>query len=84
MLNAPLRECEGGSALHYAAQNGLLAAVHMLNVAGIELDMLDKEQNSPLLLAILALKNNVVRYLIKVGANITLKVRKLFQSKNIT
>lgn len=74
MLNAPLKEYEGGNVLHYAAQNGLLAAVHMLNVAGVELDMQDNEQNSPLLLAILAHKNHVVGYLVKVGANIALKV----------
>lgn len=61
--------------LHYAAANGMLSATHMLAIAGAELNLLDSEQNSPLVSAILAFKNEVVKYLIKAGASITLKVR---------
>lgn len=65
---------DGITVLHYASREGLLAIVHMLLVAGAEHDVLDKEQNTPLMLAIQAFKNTVVKYLIKSGASITLKV----------
>ncbi|GLV41275.1 G9a [Carabus blaptoides fortunei] len=64
---------DGITVLHYASREGLLAIVHMLLVAGAEHDVLDKEQNTPLMLAIQAFKNTVVKYLIKSGASITLK-----------
>lgn len=74
-LNTPLSACDGGTVLHCAAKSGLVPAVHMLRVAGAEVDGLDKEQNTPLTVAILSSKNDVVKYLIKAGANLTLKVR---------
>lgn len=72
----------GGTLLHYATTNGMLATSHMLVVAGAELDSLDKEQNSPLVSAICAFKNDVVRYLIKAGASITLKVPDFFYNRS--
>ncbi|KAF2905274.1 hypothetical protein ILUMI_00894 [Ignelater luminosus] len=72
-LNTPLEDFDGGTVLHYAALNGMLSIIHMLVVAGAELDVLDKEQNTALVCAILAFKNNIVKYLIKAGASITLK-----------
>lgn len=52
----------------------MLSVIHMLVMAGAELDVLDKDQNTALVCAILAFKNNIVKYLIKAGASITLKV----------
>lgn len=59
--------------LHYSAQNGFLTAVHLLVTAGVDLDALDNTQNTPLMLAIANLKNDVVKYLISVGASFTFK-----------
>lgn len=61
--------------MHFAARIGSLLPVHMLRVAGSEIDILDKERNTPLTLAITSFKNEVTRYLIKAGANLTLKVK---------
>ncbi|KAF5280661.1 hypothetical protein FQA39_LY05309 [Lamprigera yunnana] len=74
-LNSPLEEFQGGTVLHYAAENNILTAVHLLVMAGAEVDVLNKEQNTPIVCAILAFKNNIVKYLIKAGASINLKVR---------
>lgn len=70
-----LPDYDNGTILHYAAKAGLLPAVHMLRAAGAEVDSLDKERNTPLTTAILAFKNDIVKYLIKAGASFTLKVR---------
>lgn len=63
-----------GSALHAAAAGGYLILVHVLTQAGSQLDQLDKEQNSPLILAIENGHHDIVKYLVKAGANITFKV----------
>lgn len=66
---------EGGTVLHFASKHGLPSILHMLVLAGAELNVYDKEQNTPLSCAILAFKNDAVKYLIKAGSSITLKVR---------
>lgn len=73
-LSEELPNTDGYTLLHYASHEGLLAIAHMLIIAGSELNILDKDQNTPLMLAILAFKNTIVKYLIKSGANITIKV----------
>lgn len=75
-MNDVLFDYDNGSVMHFAAKIGLLPAVHILKVAGAEIDTLDKERNSPLILAITSFKNEVVRYLVKAGASLTLKVTK--------
>lgn len=67
-------ESNGYTVFHYAVKNGMLLVVHILVLAGIDLDVFDYEQNTPLMLAILSEENDIVRYLIKVGSNISLKV----------
>ncbi|KAI4459833.1 g9a isoform b [Holotrichia oblita] len=64
---------ENVNVIHYCAKHGHLPAMHMLLVAGIELDLLDKDQNTPLMVAVLSFKNDIVKYLIKAGANISFK-----------
>jgi euchromatic histone-lysine N-methyltransferase len=72
-VNCKIPECNDGTVLHYAAQRGLVPVVHMLLVAGAQPDALDKDQNTPLMAAIVSSHNDVVRYLIKTGASIDLK-----------
>ncbi|KAF5275890.1 hypothetical protein FQR65_LT04129 [Abscondita terminalis] len=72
-LNSIFDECHGGSVLHYAAENDMLTIVHLLVMGGAEVNVLNKEQNTPIVCAILAYKNNIVKYLIKAGASIDLK-----------
>lgn len=73
-LREVVSNTEGFSLLHSASQEGLLPIVHALIISGCELDVLDKDQNSPLMVAIQSFKNNVVKYLIKSGASTDLKV----------
>lgn len=70
-------ESTGFSVLHYAVKRNLQAIVHMLIMAGMDVDMFDYEQNTPLMIAIHSFHNDLVKYLIKVGAHISLKVRKM-------
>lgn len=73
-LTTIIDDTNGFTILHYAVKNGLLNVVHMLVMAGIDVDVYDYEQNTPLMVAILAHVNHVVKYLIKIGSSITLKV----------
>lgn len=67
--------------IHYCAKNGYLPAVHMLLTISTDLDLLDKDQYTPLMVAVLAFKNDVVKYLIKAGVSISFKVRISFKLK---
>lgn len=73
-INATLSDYDNGTIMHFAARIGVLSAIHLLRVAGAEMDTLDKERNTPLTLAITSFKNEVAKYLIKAGASLTLKV----------
>lgn len=64
--NQKFTECEGGSPLHVAAIEGHVLTSHILVQAGSELDNLDDEQNTPLMLACIHGQAEVVRYLLKV------------------
>lgn len=70
----PIANSDGMTVLHLASQHGNLAIVHILLLAGMEQDLFDKEQNTPLMLAILSFQNDVAKYLIKCGADVSLKV----------
>lgn len=63
-----------GSALHAASAGGHFSEVHILTQAGAQLDLLDKEQNTSLMLAVTNGHNDVVKYLVKAGANVSFKV----------
>lgn len=62
------------TALHIASADGNLAAVHILLQSGAQIDLMDQDQNTPLILATQNGHNDIVEYLIKAGASITLKV----------
>ncbi|KAK5649751.1 hypothetical protein RI129_000780 [Pyrocoelia pectoralis] len=72
-LSTTFEEFQNGTALHYAAEIGNLTAVHLLVMAGADLDVFNKEQHTPIVCAILAFKDNIVKYLIKAGASLDLK-----------
>ena len=56
-----------------AAQEGHVLISHVLVQAGGELDAIDDEQNTPLMLACIKGKANIVRYLLQAGADLTLR-----------
>ncbi|XP_073987108.1 histone-lysine N-methyltransferase G9a isoform X1 [Rhodnius prolixus] len=62
---------DGGAtcALHAASAGGHLIIVHLLISAGAHKEVLDKSQYTPLMLAILNNHNEIVKYLIKAGAD---------------
>ena len=59
-----LSEIRNGNPLHLAALEGQVLICHVLVQAGAELDAIDDEQNTPLMLACTKGKTNVVRYLL--------------------
>nr|CAD7460688.1 unnamed protein product [Timema tahoe] len=71
--NILFRECLMGSVLHLSSSSGHLNVVQILVQAGAQLDVLDRAQNTPLMLAVLEGKNEVVNFLIKAGASVMLK-----------
>lgn len=70
---------DGGAtcALHAASAGGHLIIVHLLISAGAHKEVLDKSQYTPLMLAILNNHNEIVKYLIKAGADPQFKVKYL-------
>lgn len=72
--NHVFEDCKNQTALHFAAANGHITLTHVLLQARAQLDALDSEQNTPLSLAIVGKHNDVVKYLIKCGADLLLKV----------
>lgn len=65
----------GNYAIHVACIGGHLATVHALQQAGALLDVMDREQNSPLLCILDNPSNNaIVKYLIKAGVDVNFKV----------
>lgn len=77
-LMTVIDESTGFTVLHYAVKRNLRAVVHMLIMAGMDVDTFDYEQNTPLMIAIHSFHNELAKYLIKVGAHISLKVITLF------
>lgn len=63
-----------GTALHAACYGGHITVVHLLIQAGSDIDILDKEQNTPLMISVLNKHNDIVKYLVKIGADVTFKV----------
>lgn len=59
--------------MHIAADRGHLGCVHVLIQAGAQVDMMDKNQLTPLMLAAIEGRTDIVRYLVRVGADVTLK-----------
>lgn len=72
-VNHIFRDHPARTVLHLASQYGYLGCVHILVQCGAQLDTMDKNQNTPLMLASLNGKNDVVRYLIRAGCDVTLK-----------
>lgn len=62
------------TALHVAASLGHVTMVHLLMQAGLPIDLLDADLQSPMSLAIIAGHLDVVKYLVKAGASLILKV----------
>lgn len=50
-----------------------MACVHILVQAGAQVDVMDRNQLTPLMLAASKGKADVVRYLVRIGADVTLK-----------
>ncbi|XP_054271745.1 histone-lysine N-methyltransferase EHMT2-like isoform X2 [Macrosteles quadrilineatus] len=71
--NHVFREWGMGSALHAACAGGHLTCVHLLIQAGANLDVVDRDQNTPLMQACANSHNDVVKYLVKAGASVTFK-----------
>jgi len=66
-----LAEADGGTPLHVAAAEGHVLTLHLLIQAGAELDVMNEEQNTALMLACINGKADCVKYLLKAGASVT-------------
>lgn len=77
--NHEFEEHNKRNALHIAAALGHVTVVHVLLQARTQINAMDAEQNTPLTLAILARHNDIVKYLIKCGADLVLKVWVFFE-----
>ncbi len=64
-------ECEGGTPLHVAASEGHILTMHILVRAGAELDTMDEEQNTALMLACIKGRSQAAKYLLQAGADVT-------------
>lgn len=64
---------ENGALLHAAVHKNDVNALHFLVQAGVELDVFDNEQNTPLMLAVVQNFNEAVRYLVRAGADVRLR-----------
>ena len=72
--NIRVKEYGNQTGLHVAATYNVLAAVHVLILAGATMDMADLQLMSPLMVAIVKGHNNIVQYLIQAGASLLAKV----------
>lgn len=61
------------TSLHVAADKGYLSCVHVLVQAGAQVDVMDRNQLTPLMLAASKGRTEVVKYLVRVGADIAIK-----------
>ncbi|KAK2584128.1 hypothetical protein KPH14_006564 [Odynerus spinipes] len=71
--NHTFREYAHRTGLHIAADKGHLSCVHVLVQAGAQLDVMDRNQLTPLMLAASKGKADVVKYLVRIGADVTMK-----------
>lgn len=74
-LHSRLPECNNGTFLHLAAQKGDFLIVCLMVAHGVNLDALDADQGSALMLAVAEHRNQIAQYLITAGAQVALKVR---------
>ncbi|ENN73908.1 hypothetical protein YQE_09480, partial [Dendroctonus ponderosae] len=72
-LHSRLPECNNGTFLHLAVQKGDLPIVYLLVAYRVDLDALDAEQGSALMLAVTEHRNQIAQYLITAGAQVALK-----------
>lgn len=71
--NHMYKEYGNRTALHIAADKGHLACVHVLVQQGAQVDVMDKNQLTPMMLAASKGELEVVRYFVRIGADVTLK-----------
>lgn len=71
--NHTFREHAHRTGLHIAADKGHLSCVHVLVQAGAQVDVMDRNQLTPLMLAACKGKADVVQFLVRIGADVTLK-----------
>ncbi|XP_043464292.1 histone-lysine N-methyltransferase EHMT2 isoform X2 [Leptopilina heterotoma] len=71
--NHTFRDYASRTSVHLAAEKGHLSCLHVLIQAGGQVDVMDKNQLTPLMLAASKGRAEVVRYLIRIGADTTLK-----------
>jgi len=71
--NHTFRDYAYRTGLHIAADKGHLSCVHVLVQAGAQVDVMDRNQLTPLMLAASKGKADVVKYLVRIGADVTLK-----------
>lgn len=75
--NVKVKEYGNQTGMHVAASYGILAALHVLVLAGATIDMTDTQLMTPLMVAITKEQNDVVHYLIQAGASLMAKVSKI-------
>ncbi|XP_047502788.1 histone-lysine N-methyltransferase EHMT2-like [Penaeus chinensis] len=73
--NVKVKEYGNQTGMHVAASYGILAALHVLVLAGATIDMTDTQLMSPLMVAITKEQNDVVHYLIQAGASLMAKTQ---------
>ena len=74
--NQKYRDCGQQTALHISVQHGHTAAAHLLVTAGACLDPVDRDLQTPLMLAAARAQNEVLKYLVTAGAALDAKVRR--------
>ncbi|CAG9760116.1 unnamed protein product [Ceutorhynchus assimilis] len=71
--NRRLPEYCNGTLLHLAASTGNVQIAYLLILNQIDINVLNSAQNSALMVAIKAEKNEMIQYLVHAGADLTLK-----------
>lgn len=73
-MKVKLGDYSNGTFLHLAVLKGSIQIVYLLVSNHIDVNVVDSDQNSALMLAVLEHKNDIVRYLVKANADVILKV----------
>lgn len=71
-------EANHGTALHAACHGGHLAVAHVLVQSGVAVDKMDTSLNTAVVVALVQGHNEIVKYLIRAGSSVSLKVEPLF------